>query len=252
MLRSAYKRTSAPVRRSNVKAILSAPGFVKKSTAQKDHRLLKKVAKQVLSAPKAYLGQYYTRASFTGVLYTQNLTLINTADKIFGSDAGDMDKNKCKLLSSKIEGHIRLSTEDDGVDMTILIVRPKQTLQGWDPSTGVLPTLTANQDYYNTDTAVFMNSNVFSTLYRKVVRLYMTGTTSVTLPAQTVDGTDCYFRKIIKHNRFVSSKAGAVSSLVCPLDEQDNVFLLVFNNNTSVDGENPTMTWQQITEVQTY
>jgi len=221
-----------------------------KKTQAKDHKLLTKVARQVFNSKKVYLGQYQSYASITNQIYSQNLTLISSADKIFGSDAGDLSTNRIKLFSSKIEGHIRLNTEDDGLDFTIMIIRPKKGMTGWDETTGNLPTLTVNEDYYSTDQMVVMNPNNFTTLYRRIVKLFVAGTNSATLPMQTHDGTDFRFKKTIKHNRTIISKDGDTSGLVCPISPMDNVFLVIFNNNLSADGENPAIAWQQITTAQ--
>lgn len=225
------------------KVYLAAPRktFKKKpSMPKKDHALLKKVARRVFSEnDRLTLGLYKTITTIAPVFDQFNLSKITGSDLIFGTDSADLESQKIKHLNTRLSLYVRLGSEDDGVDMTIFLVRPKKSFKGFNATTGIL-TLNINEDYYVTGGMVFLNPDSFTTVWRKELHLYRSGIDAVSVGDQSIDGTDFSIKnKVIKMNKTIINTGGDVSGLSYPINAEDNLVLLNFNNNSSADLESP-------------
>lgn len=222
-----------------------------KKTAQKKSDITKRVDRierklDKLPNPKIYLGGRADSFTLSSDVSVTNLTrLAGDLTAIFGTSTDDLQSNKIRLSRLMIKYYMWLYNEPDGpYSGEVFIVSPRADAASKITfSTGAM-TLTSNDDYWIRNGMVFLNPEVFEIHAHKKFHLMLNGvngatTPAYTTPAQTCYGTDFVFEADIKLAKNIQNPAGNAISLACPTQATSNIYLLIFNNNSAVDGESP-------------
>jgi len=227
-------------RRTEILAPPRARGIVSAGKGvDRFERLVKKVNQLSKGVKPYYLGDFTTFTTFGGDYLARNLTLLSTWQNIFGTAADDLEGNKLTHQSLKLQFYMDLFSEDDGCDFTVMIMRAKKAgSQAVNTVTGGL-SLVANSDYYMTKGMCIVNPDKYVVYKQKRITLTRSGISQVAIADQTQGGTNYYFSKTMKINRSYLNPAGNAVALTCPPNALDNLFLVIFNNNSVVDTENP-------------
>lgn len=165
---------------------------------------------------------------------------------IFGTSGNDGYDNKIIHQSFGIDMYLQANTESDLVRMTIFLVSLKDAIgSAFNPSTGAL-TLTNGDHYAQVDGQSFLNKKAFN--IHKVKRLQFTnhGSALTNSTAQTQKGTDCRMYWKWSPRSMVTNPTGDWRSLSSALDPSKQYYLLIMNDNSSLDLENPTITYARV------
>lgn len=165
-----------------------------------------------------------------------HLNGIANSVKIFGATSNDAQANQAKHTSMCLDWTIRTGDEDDGCDITIYIVSPKNDVKDalFDAGTGLI-SLTNNEDYNIGNGAAYLNPRSF--IIHRRYKVLFPARTSPTDPRFNL-----YKRRFLKlkTGHYIKNERGDWQSLHSPQKPSHNYYALVFNNNSSVDGEFPT------------
>lgn len=192
------------------------------------------------------LGQYNVADSLTAPFYQVNLCNYGGMAPIFGSDADDDNDNKIIHKSFGMDLRVSLentiNNEENTIGFTTFLVSLRDAATpAFNPTTGVL-TLTANTHYYQTTGMTLLNKKFFK--IHKIKRFTLTnyGTALTASAAQSQYGSDCRWYWKMSPSALIQNPIGNWSALASALDPSKQYYLLVFNDNTSADGESPALT----------
>jgi len=220
---------------------------VKKSMPKND--IVKKINKLEKLAKAGfediYVQNYYGINSLTQDFFYFNLTDYAGTVDVFGTAADDVTSNKMTLKEIKIDFRIDANTEKDLIGYTVYLVSLKdEASDRLNPSTGVL-SLTTAIDYAQYLGGAFVNPKLFTVHRRK----YFNTTNmaiATTIPSANNSKIAYDFSWTIKPNKVIVNPRGNWSALHSSLDPSKCYYLLVFNNNSSADSENPTIQLNEI------
>lgn len=173
---------------------------------------------------------------------------------IFGTTLNeDFAVPTSKLVSIGIDNYITLEnapiSEEETVQYTYFLVSLKDEISDYfSPSTGTL-SLSSGLHYHKQGGMVMLNKKCFN--IHAVKRFVLTNHgTDLSLPsALSQYGTDRRFYRRLKVNKMITNPTGNISALVSGLDPSKTYYAILFNNDSSLDGE-----WGKwdINVVQTY
>lgn len=173
---------------------------------------------------------------------------------IFGSSSNDDTANKMIHKSFGMDCYLSLENtvnEPDTTQFTIFLVTLKDNIgSAYSPASSAL-SLTPNTHYSISGGMVLLNKKVFT--IHKVIRKVLTnhGTSLANPSAQTQSGTD--YRFYIKHraNHLVTNPTGDWKSMGGSPDASKAMYLLIFNDNSTLDLQNPKFTYNVVHTVKT-
>lgn len=229
-----------------------------KPTITKLNAKITRIAKRIKEGTeKVYLntnGQGSLASNFYGV----NLCDWSTQTPVFDNDPSASAYSKCNKFTwnkLKLDLIYDIGNEYSNVDITTFLVSIKdEASKIYDKTTGVL-SLTSGEDYKrNSATSnsgqVFLNPKVFNIHYVKRMIMGNSGQN----PNTNGNSTEM---KYIRRRQTISLSIGKVCHnpygdidlLTCNQDPSKQYYLLVFNNNLSIDGEYPLLDFNLLNTV---
>lgn len=190
------------------------------------------------------------------------LLKLNDHRGILGTDTTDLTDDKYKLIKLTSHVHIGLenvNNEEETINFSVFLVSLKDIAGGIiDHATGFL-TLTADKDYYSYSGWAFLNKERFTIHQYKHFTLTNYGTALTASGAQNKYGTNIDFDWKTPVNKMYlcndpgeDADQGSPFEQIYQADPDQNYYILVFNDNSSVDTEYPAIkqltiaTWQKL------
>lgn len=248
----------------------SIPAITKYNSKRKSYYAKRKFAKRSPKSSLFYLRKQvgYIKRKMRGdrvILHTTSnvdfnkdivspcaqLRLTRFIDHIgcLGTDNEDLLDDKVKLL--KLSSHINISlenvnNEEETTNFSVFLVSLKDNGGSMiDPANGFLA-MTSGSDYYQYSGWTFLNKDKFTIHHYKHFQLTNYGSALSASAAQNKYGTNIDFdwktpvNSIIKPNApGAGATAGSWKSNGYQADPSQNYYLLIFNDNSSVDTEYP-------------
>lgn len=184
-------------------------------------------------------------ANITGL----HLTSPANQQPCFGSTVVDAQKSSARLTSITMECILDMSNEHDNINYTIFLVSLKDTMtRSWNPSTAVLNL--AQDDHYIFQEGMCLLNQSYFTIHK--VKKLATGNYGMNPgffqvagsvfpgPPSDIKGRHRWTWKISPRT-IMKSTTGDWNDLVCPADPSKNIYILVANDNSLVDIQNPTI-----------
>lgn len=178
---------------------------------------------------------------------------------LFGSSSPDFDNiNKILHHSFTLQFKIDIFNEPANVDYTLAMVSLKKKAHGlYDETTGAL-TITDGPHYRKVGGMVMLNKQLFNIHYYK---RFTMGNNNIALT--TINGVGdttrtCFNDYVkIKPRKFITNPgvigaSGDIDTLNCDLDPTGQYYFLIFNNNSGVDFESPSIDFNQISKFISY
>lgn len=212
--------------------------------------------------------QRQVRGSTPYINYTQLVNTGLTADflqiklsnyinwsRVFGTDANDDTGNKMKHCSLGIDTYITLENtvnEPDTTQFTVFLVSLRDEIGGAMSQVSGDLTLAPNVHYTIQGGLVLLNKKCFRIHKTKRFVLSNHGQALSLSAAQTQSGTDRRFYWKIKPNRMVKCAYGDWKTYQCAQDYSDNYYMLIFNDNSAIDLQNPKVQMNIVHTVQSF
>lgn len=167
-----------------------------------------------------------------------NLTNYSYQNRIFGTDADDLLNDSVRHVSTGVDCLFKANTEKDNINFTCFLVSCTDECSNMINFTNSSISLTSGLHYYWLGGLAMVNKKYFKV--HKVKR-FTTGNFGSPLTQSAAVGPvgqkRWYFK--FRPNMVVKNKAGNWKDLACPLDPSQNYYLLMFNDNSVLDLENP-------------
>lgn len=170
--------------------------------------------------------------------------------RIFGTTSNDDAENGVIWKSSGIDMKFTTGNEPANVNFTVMLLQCKDTAKSLIGSTGAL-TLTNGDTHYTQSGLTMVNKRFFNILKIRRFSLGNNGQVASTSTAQTQFGTDRRFYMKISPNKKIVNPTGDWKNLTQSPDSSGNYYLVVFNDNSSLDLESPDLTMNVVHTVQT-
>lgn len=208
---------------------------------------LTKTVNQLVKASKQTMKVSRTATYTTGLPISANfnqfnLNPINSSDLIFGTGSNDLHSNWAIWKKSNVQLQISAESEDEWTGLTVFLVSLKNRIPDskFSGSTGAL-SLTANSDYYLTQGMCYLNKDIFNIHYYKQFQFNKAAgqTDKQTFTRSFTIRPNC---KIVNPN-------GDWHALDYAQKPSHNYYVLIFNNNSLADAENP---WYKMNVVNTF
>lgn len=175
--------------------------------------------------------------------YQYPLTFYQGMTPIFGVSSDDLEANKIIHKSVGMDIRVTLenfvNNEESTINFTTFLVSLKDDIgTAFNPGTGAL-TLTANQTHYFNRGLVLLNKKMFN--IHKVKRFTLTNFNQNlnTAAAQSQYGADQRWYWKVPLNKTIQNPIGNWKSLSSAQDPSKTYYVLIFNDNTDADFENP-------------
>jgi hypothetical protein len=179
--------------------------------------------------------------------------------RIFGTDADDEQGKRCIVKSSNMQWNIS-TQEPDNVGFSMFAVSLKKTASDVLTSAGDLSGLTAGTHYVGNGSKVLLNMNYFNVHY---VKRFVMGASGVgrlavgTAPAiQSIPAEAMSLQKTGKINipygkmgMSIVNPSGDWKAGGHPKADTQNHFVLLFSDNSTVDSENPFLSYNIVHSV---
>lgn len=164
---------------------------------------------------------------------------------IFGAGTNDTHQNKVVNYSDLIRLNFDLAngglTETGKVNFHVFLVSLRDEIgSAFTPSSGAL-SLTSGTHYAVSQGMYILNPQYFKIHSSKRFFLDNHGIALSSSTGQTQYGTNLSFDMYKKRNQYVSTPAGDWYASPCPADPSKNAFVLIFNDNSILDVEYPSM-----------
>lgn len=243
MTLSAPATGKAPQRKSKVSKLAKG----KETKIQTLAKAVKKLQNQN-KAEAEYLNCQYgvDGAQIIQPAYIYPLNFYQGMTPIFGVSADDLEANKIIHKSVGMDIHVTLenflNNEENTIGFTAFLVSLKDDIgSAFNPGTGAL-TLTANQTHYSVQGMTLLNKKMFN--IHKVKRFTLTNfNQNLNIAgAQSQFGADRRFYWRQRINKTITNPIGNWKNLSSGNDPSKTYYVLVFNNNTDADFENPQIT----------
>lgn len=175
-----------------------------------------------------------------------NLTNFSALTPVFGTAADDLTANAVRHVGVGVDCILDSNTEVDTINYTVYVVSLKDDAAGiLDYSGG---TLSLSQDVHYT-----FNAGM-ALLNRKFFKVHKTwrwtsGNLGAPKTQSSANGAQVWYRRKffrLKIGTQVRNPAGNWNALACPRDPSQNYFLLMFNDNSALDLENPAFTFHAV------
>lgn len=194
-----------------------------------------------------YLNYGYGESSIPMVspFYQIALSRPSTWSAIFGSGTNDAEANRIIHKKFQLEGRISLenltNNEENTVNFTMFLVTLHDEASDILNTTNGNLTISNNNHYYQQNGITYLNPKVFKVIKRKRFTLTNFGGSLDIAGAQSQFGADKRFWFKIPVNKTIINHTGDWRQLPQVRDPSKSYHLLIFNDNSSLDGENPTM-----------
>lgn len=188
------------------------------------------------------LHNYGNQIAISANYYITNLTKIAAADRVFNSIAAAEESRNAKHVSMRLDVILQAYTETDGTSITCYIVSPKANTEDsfFDGGSGGLTLGASGTTYQTMSGQAYVNPEYFKIYMRKKVFFPPTGAADV----RNVNTMSKRFTFNMKCGWNIrNTTASSWGNLVCPNLPAHNVYLLVFNDNSLVDAEWPTVSY---------
>jgi len=196
-----------------------------------------------------------SRRLISGPLDYINLSNYSSMTPIFGADGDDDNNYKMVHTSFGFDGLLSLensyNNEESTISFTMFLVSLRDDIgEAFTPATGAL-SLSSGQHYYMQNGQCLLNKKCFK--IHKVMRKTLTNynTALGTAAAQSQSGTD--FRFYLKHSPSctITNVKGDWKALGSAQDPSKQRYLLIFNDDSILDGESPALTYSIVHTVKT-
>lgn len=169
--------------------------------------------------------------------------------QVFGSSADDGKENSAYHLSAGMDLRVTLENtinEPDTTGFTCFIVSLKDVIgSAFNPSTGAL-NLIANTHYTIREGMVLLNKKCFTIHKQKRFTLTNYGQALSVSAAQSQYGTDRRWYWKIRFNKHLLNPSGNWSDLNSGLDPSKTYYVITFNDNSSLDLQNPKLAFNVV------
>lgn len=191
-----------------------------------------------------------------GPVNAYHLDKFTSLTPAFGMNLSDGFKDKIINYSDQLRVNVDLAngilSEEDKINVHMFLVSLTDEIgSAFNASTGVL-TLTAGTHYYTNAGLFVLNQKCFKIHSSKRFFLDNHGIALTTSTGQTQYGTNIGLDFYIKRKQLVKTSGGDWISTLCPPDASKNCFLLIFNDNSTVDAEYPSLNLVHKKTVQSY
>lgn len=185
--------------------------------------------------------------------YIYPLNFYSGMTPIFGVSADDLAANKIIHKTAGVDMRVTLenpvNNEENTVGFTAFLVSLKDDIGSvFNPTTGAI-TLTQNVTHYINQGMALLNKKMFNIHRVKRFTLTNHGENLNYSSAQTQYGTDMRWYWKVAINKTIQNPQGNWKSLGSALDPSKNYYIIVFNDNSVIDLESPTVA---ITAVHTF
>ena len=162
---------------------------------------------------------------------------------IFGSTTAQTTDRRVKHLSSAIDIFLNSSSEDDTIQYTMVIVSLKDIMSTQVNFSNTYLTLTNGLHYEMINGTCVMNTEFFNIHYSKRFTLGNNGNGATGASATSGPGRwDRRFFRIQRIGTRPSAPIGSWKDMACPRDPSQNFYVILFNDNSVLDLENPGIT----------
>lgn len=248
--KSKYRRKYARKGRSKVAAIAKGKTTGLQAVAKQVRHLTRQFGVQ-----KEYLN--YSQTFSEGVISDVSIFHLSNFSgwaRIFGTAADDDTENKMIHKSCGMDMYLTLENtvnEPDTVEFTCFLVSLKDNIgQNFNPATGGL-SLVNNFHYAKSGGLVMLNKKVFNVHKAKRMVLTNHGSSLSNPSAQTQYGTDRRWYWKQRVGKTILNPYGNWKDLVAAPDPSKNYYILIFNDNSSLDLQNPNFQLKVVHTVQT-
>jgi len=181
--------------------------------------------------------------------------------RIFGTDADDEQGKKCVIRNTNLQWSIQ-TQDPDGVGFSVFCVSLKKIASDIITSAGDLSGLVAGTHYVGNGSKVLLNMNYFNIHY---VKRFVQGAEIVSrvsgpssAPAvQSIPSDTASLQKTGKislpygkYGMTVQNPSGDWKAGGHPKADTNNYFVLFFTDNSTVDGQNPFLSYNAVHSVQ--
>lgn len=192
--------------------------------------------------------------------YNKLLNASSDGGPLFGSSSPDFDAvNKVLHHSTTIQYTIDIANEMDNVQLTIMLLSLKQEGRAlYDPATSAAPLyITDGPHFRKVGGMTMVNKKLFNIHYIKNLNI---GNNNQAVTAPTADnGLLRIYSDSIKikprctvTNPGVLGGTGDIDVLYADPKATQQYYLVIFNNNSGIDAQSPTITMNQITRFETF
>lgn len=190
------------------------------------------------------LGSFASNASLQSDYYIFNPMNFNSSQLIFGTGSNDTSSDKAYHKSMTLQFRVSLenpiNNEEETIGFTAMLVKLRDTIPDskYDSATGAL-TMVPTTDYYMTVGQSMINPKYFQIVKKSTFWLSNYGTALNAPSGQGMLTKQFTWR--IKPNNYITNPLGDVKTLSASPDPSKQYYLIIFNNNSIADGENPTV-----------
>lgn len=241
---------------------LRAKDYKKKTTAANNRNditvLAKDIAKVNAKVTKSLHTYQYSKI-LTDMNLSANYAIINliapnTWSPVFADDVNEAEFASCNLRHIKVDGYIDSGNETDSrTNITLMLVKPKEKILRALDTSKELTTLVQNREYTYVNGVALLNPKMFTV---KAVRRFSVGpsvdnhglNTSSTLIGDNIKR----FSFSIPINKKIEAANGTISSWKInggDVKISTRYYLIVFNDNSALDGRYPRLTLNQLAAV---
>lgn len=200
------------------------------------------------------------RRSASGEVIQSDVNIFNLCDytnmtPIFGADGDDDNNYKIQHQSFGMDCYLTLenavNNEENTIGFTVFLVSLKDDIgSAFNPNTGVL-SLSSGDHYHTLNGMTMVNKKCFN--IHKVIRRTLTNFNSnlSIAGAKSQGGADCRF--YLKHSprSTITNVKGDWKAMSSAQDPSKQYYLLIFNDNSLLDGEWPSFSYNQVHTMKT-
>ena len=184
-------------------------------------------------------GNVVTPTNLSANVDVFHLTNTNNWNVIFGTDAADADTPKVIYCGLGMDIYINSNNEPAQIQFTCFLVSLTDLIgQNFNVGSGALG-LTSGFHYSIQGGMVLLNKKCFNIHKMKRFVLGNNATALSNPSAQTQHGSDKRFYWKLSRNQTFMNPYGDWKPINAQLDPNKNLYLLVFNDNSALDLENP-------------
>ena len=236
-VRTFKKRSTRPYRRRVAKPMVSTYNLTKRVNA------LSRQMRQ--KSPSLILTRSINSGLVTAPLFSYGLDQYPAMTPVFGTATDDLDCNRALDKSDAMDINVTLensvNNEEETINFTCYLVQLKDAI-GTGYASGALA-LTNSIHYVSAPVpgaSALLNLKYFRILKTKKFTLTNYGSPLTTFGAQSQYGTSMRWTWKLNQKRLIQSPTGNFNS-TSPVDPSQARFLILFNDNSAVDGEFPTI-----------
>lgn len=214
----------------------------KRKTSSRPRKVAKKtirsIVRQELKPSQVVIRKqiFYAAHDLASNFVAYPLSSIYGANNLFGTTVNDLHRNQAKHVKMNLDFTIRSGDEKQGSDLTVYIVSLRDDVKDeiFDSTSGSLqPVL--NEDYSIMNGSAYLNPRTFR--IHKRYPIMFPAKNSVVDPRFNLQRR---FYWTCSPNKLIRNERGDFNNLAMPHKPSHNYYVIVFNNNSILDGEAPT------------